>query len=248
MATRLHWLVGDEKHGEENPFWLRPNQPPPAGSVPGNPSSLGHTPAPVSRDNAEHYRWGVDCDGWHLVKDKQLSVIEEFMPPGAAEIRHHHERSQQFFYILTGEVLMEINGENMLIAGRKRRSNPARNASPDPQSVLQSSALPGRLAAPKPRRPRRPVRDAASATQASTAASLVRDCPAWGAARPRLNSLAFPAAPAQPPIQPAPNGRSQPFPLPSSIGPLSPPLRQVDRSAGFISFLPVSAAGLDSRS
>jgi len=69
----------------------------------------------VNRDNAEHYRWGVDCDGWHLVKDKQLSVIEELMPPGAAELRHYHERSQQFFYILTGEVLMEINGENLLI-------------------------------------------------------------------------------------------------------------------------------------
>jgi mannose-6-phosphate isomerase-like protein (cupin superfamily) len=72
-------------------------------------------PDSVSRENAEHYRWGVDCDGWHLVKDKHLSVIEEFMPPGAAEVRHHHERSQQFFYILAGEVLMEINGENLLI-------------------------------------------------------------------------------------------------------------------------------------
>jgi|SRR5579862_7020361 len=73
------------------------------------------TPAVVSRENAEHHRWGVDCDGWNLVKDKPLSVIEEFMPPGSAEIRHYHERCQQFFYILTGEVLMEIDGENMLI-------------------------------------------------------------------------------------------------------------------------------------
>jgi mannose-6-phosphate isomerase-like protein (cupin superfamily) len=94
--------------------------PNPAASVePGSMHASVHAgsarPASVSRDNAEHYRWGVDCDGWHLVKDKQLSVIEEFMPPGAAELRHHHERSQQFFYILTGEVLMEINGENRLI-------------------------------------------------------------------------------------------------------------------------------------
>ena len=80
--------------------------------------SVRAAPAPfgiVSRDNAEHYRWGDDCDGWHLVKDKQLSVIEEFMPPGAAEVRHHHEHSQQFFYILNGEVLMEINGQKKLI-------------------------------------------------------------------------------------------------------------------------------------
>src|SRR5579862_769134 len=73
------------------------------------------SPASVSRENAEHYRWGVDCDGWYLVNDKQVSVIEEFMPPGAAEVRHHHERAQQFFYILTGEVLMEVEGETTLL-------------------------------------------------------------------------------------------------------------------------------------
>jgi mannose-6-phosphate isomerase-like protein (cupin superfamily) len=72
-------------------------------------------PSPVSRENAEHYRWGTDCDAWYLVKDPQLSVIEEFMPPGSAEIHHHHERAQQFFFILTGEVLIEINGENTLV-------------------------------------------------------------------------------------------------------------------------------------
>lgn len=72
--------------------------------------------ATVSRENAEHYRWGVDCDGWHLVRDKNLSVIEEFMPPGSAEVRHYHPRAQQFFYILDGEVLMEVNGENHLVS------------------------------------------------------------------------------------------------------------------------------------
>jgi len=69
----------------------------------------------VGRANAEHYRWGNDCDGWHLVKDDALSVIEEFMPPGAAEIRHHHQHAQQFFYVLSGEVLMEIEGDKTLV-------------------------------------------------------------------------------------------------------------------------------------
>ncbi len=73
------------------------------------------TPGCVSRENAEHYRWGTDCDAWFLVKDEQFSVIEEFMPPGAAEIRHHHERAQQFFFILTGEVLMEVEGHTTLV-------------------------------------------------------------------------------------------------------------------------------------
>ena len=71
---------------------------------------------PVSRSNAEHYRWGTDCDAWHLVKDEQLAVIEELMPPGSAEKRHHHQKAQQFFYILSGEVILEVEGQNTLLA------------------------------------------------------------------------------------------------------------------------------------
>ncbi len=70
---------------------------------------------PISRENAEHYRWGNDCDGWHLVKNENLSVIEEFIPSGAAEVRHHHGKAQQFFYVLSGEVIMEVEGRNTLL-------------------------------------------------------------------------------------------------------------------------------------
>src|ERR1700736_1467706 len=69
----------------------------------------------VSRETAEHYRWGNQCDGWHLVKDKNLSVIEEFVPPGAAEVRHYHQKAQQFFYILAGEGMMEVEGRSTLV-------------------------------------------------------------------------------------------------------------------------------------
>ena len=72
-------------------------------------------PGSVSRENAEHYRWGSDCDGWHLVKDENLSVIEEFMPCGACEVRHYHQRAQQFFYILSGEVMMEVEGRTKVL-------------------------------------------------------------------------------------------------------------------------------------
>jgi len=71
---------------------------------------------PISRNSAEHYRWGAGCDGWHLVKDASLSVIEEQVPPGAAEVRHHHERAQQFFYILEGAATMEVDGRLLRLA------------------------------------------------------------------------------------------------------------------------------------
>jgi len=88
----------------------------PASARRGSAQAGSVAPGSVNRGNAEHYRWGNDCDAWYLVNDEQLSVIEELMPPGAAEIRHHHEKAQQFFYILSGEVLMEVDGETTLLA------------------------------------------------------------------------------------------------------------------------------------
>jgi mannose-6-phosphate isomerase-like protein (cupin superfamily) len=69
----------------------------------------------VSRDNAEHYLWGDDCDGWRLVKDENLSVIEEFMPSGRCEVRHYHKKAQQFFFVLSGGVMMEVEGQKTLV-------------------------------------------------------------------------------------------------------------------------------------
>ena len=64
----------------------------------------------VSTGNAEHYRWGDGCDGWHLLAGDDLSVIEERMPPGATEVRHRHTRSRQFFYALEGTLTLELDG------------------------------------------------------------------------------------------------------------------------------------------
>lgn len=67
-------------------------------------------PAPIDIATAEHYRWGGGCDGWHLLKSDDLSVIHERVPPGATEVRHRHARSRQFFYVLEGDALLEVDG------------------------------------------------------------------------------------------------------------------------------------------
>jgi mannose-6-phosphate isomerase-like protein (cupin superfamily) len=72
--------------------------------------------AVISIETAEHYDWGDGCDGWHLVRAAGLAVIEERMPAGTAERRHRHERSRQFFYVLEGELTMEVEGEEHRIA------------------------------------------------------------------------------------------------------------------------------------
>ena len=61
---------------------------------------------PVSISNAEHYAWGMACDGWHLLKRGELSVIQERVPAGASETPHYHNTARQFFYILAGEATM----------------------------------------------------------------------------------------------------------------------------------------------
>ena len=56
----------------------------------------------VSIDNAEHYVWCEVCDGWHLLKRDDMSVIQERVPAGASEVMHYHGKARQFFYILEG--------------------------------------------------------------------------------------------------------------------------------------------------
>ena len=73
---------------------------------------------PISRSSAEHYHWGAACDGWHLLRDAQLSIIEERMPPATGEERHRHARARQFFYVLVGELTIDVAGTNHRLAAR----------------------------------------------------------------------------------------------------------------------------------
>jgi len=69
----------------------------------------------ISIDDAEHYVWGQNCDGWHLVKHADMSVIQERVPPGSAEVMHYHERARQFFYILEGEGTMSFGDREIIL-------------------------------------------------------------------------------------------------------------------------------------
>jgi mannose-6-phosphate isomerase-like protein (cupin superfamily) len=71
----------------------------------------------VSVENAEHYIWGEICDGWHLLKREDMTVIRERVPAGAAEMMHYHAKARQFFYILDGEATMAF--EDRVIPLRK---------------------------------------------------------------------------------------------------------------------------------
>ena len=106
----------------------------------------------ISTANAEHYKWGGSdndaCDGWYLVRTPELNIIEELMPPGASEARHHHNRARQFFFVLEGELTIEIEhhdfvlhaGEGIEIAPGQQHQ--AMNRSTEPLRIVVTSQPP----------------------------------------------------------------------------------------------------------
>jgi len=69
----------------------------------------------ISIENAEHYIWGDVCDGWHLLKRTDMSVIQERVPSGGAEVMHYHNKARQFFYILEGESTMVFEDQELVL-------------------------------------------------------------------------------------------------------------------------------------
>ncbi|WP_319407254.1 cupin domain-containing protein [uncultured Desulfosarcina sp.] len=64
----------------------------------------------ASIQTSKHYLWGGNCDGWHLAASPTLSVIQERVPSGSSEVRHLHNRAEQFFYVLSGIATLEVAG------------------------------------------------------------------------------------------------------------------------------------------
>lgn len=96
---------------------------------------------PISTANAEHYTWGNNCDGWHLVRTPDLSIIEELMPPGTSETRHRHIHARQFFYVLEGELTLEVERHNHILhAGQGLEISPG-----TPHQAINRSTAPTRF-------------------------------------------------------------------------------------------------------
>jgi mannose-6-phosphate isomerase-like protein (cupin superfamily) len=106
----------------------------------------------ISTKSAEQYKWGgpqgTGCDGWHLVKTPELSIIEERMPPGTSEARHSHVHARQFFFVLEGELTLEVEGHTFVLqTGEGLEVSPAQrhqamNRSAAPVQILVTSQPP----------------------------------------------------------------------------------------------------------
>jgi mannose-6-phosphate isomerase-like protein (cupin superfamily) len=106
----------------------------------------------VSRQTAKHYKWGGphgdDCDGWYLVRTSDLSIIEELMPPDTSEVRHFHVHSRQFFYVLQGELTLEVEQHRLILQAGEGievlpgQAHQAFNRSENPTRLLVTSQPP----------------------------------------------------------------------------------------------------------
>ena len=67
----------------------------------------------INKKNSARYSWGDNCSRWHLVNSQHLSIIEELMPPKTKEKRHYHNFSEQFFQILGGTALFELEDKEI---------------------------------------------------------------------------------------------------------------------------------------
>lgn len=104
----------------------------------------------ISKQSADHYTWGNNCDGWHLVRTPELSVIQEHMPPRTSEVPHEHRRARQFFYVLEGTLSVEIGGKVQVLRPAEGLEIPPAvvhrvfNGSPDGVEFLVISQPPGK--------------------------------------------------------------------------------------------------------
>ena len=99
-----------------------------------------------NRQTAEHYKWGQASDGWRLLDRPDLSVIQERIPPGEGEVKHLHRRARQLFFVLDGELQIELGTEVLTLGAgdaveiEPAQAHRARNAGASPVSLLVISA------------------------------------------------------------------------------------------------------------
>jgi mannose-6-phosphate isomerase-like protein (cupin superfamily) len=93
---------------------------------------------------------GTDCDPWHFVQTPDLSIIEEFVAPGASESHHAHRHARRFFYVLEGELTLGVEHHQFVLHARKGieispgQQHQALNRGVHPVRMIVTSQLPGR--------------------------------------------------------------------------------------------------------
>jgi mannose-6-phosphate isomerase-like protein (cupin superfamily) len=66
-----------------------------------------------SKNTAQHYFWGNNCEAWSLINNENISIKVEKMPPGTCEVEHYHKHATQYFFVLDGILEMHVNNDKI---------------------------------------------------------------------------------------------------------------------------------------
>jgi len=62
------------------------------------------------------YTWQGTCTAWPLVDTAHTSIKHEHMPAGSAEVPHIHEKTHQVFFVLSGQLVLDIDGQDITLS------------------------------------------------------------------------------------------------------------------------------------
>lgn len=69
----------------------------------------------LSKDNClSHYKWGDNCDRWNFTSKAETSIKQELMLGQTAEKSHFHTYSEQFVFVLKGQVTFLVEGKTFI--------------------------------------------------------------------------------------------------------------------------------------
>ena len=69
-----------------------------------------------SKQTAEHYTWGENCESWVLIKREGITVKHERIPSGAREQLQFQNAAQQFFFMLLVVATLHVEDNSYSIS------------------------------------------------------------------------------------------------------------------------------------
>lgn len=69
----------------------------------------------IDLQNTNHMTWGNNCDVYTLINTNKFHIIHETIPPGNKDKMHCHLVSDQFLYLLSGQITVKLINDTITL-------------------------------------------------------------------------------------------------------------------------------------
>lgn len=73
-------------------------------------------------------KWGKNCKVWKLFEGQNFTILQEKMPPATEDSMHFHANSEQFIFILDGELFIEFKDKKVKLGPQEGIAIPLKKA------------------------------------------------------------------------------------------------------------------------